>query len=417
MNYKLIKFTSSALLLMSAYLPASVHAAEDNAIPVKISIAPTTINSTVPQSVMLNVSKNTTTAAVADNYSVQNLASVGNILISKVSAAPKNSWNIVSKATDFTTLSKNAKQLYLGICLGTDSMHSLNTEYQPSDNKVKPNSQLSVRFEGATGLVTEAVNAQSVTDLTFTIKQEVSRGAVVKSKDIGKVAGQVTATLYENKDLVIAGAGVLKDGVQISDISGNTVVENVIVEKGVKAAVDSSNLFSGVAAKHMDLINIDTSDTEDFSYMFNQCDTLESLKLNFNTDKATTTQAMFSLCTNLKSLDFKTLNTGNVTWMNEMFQGCNSLETLLIDQIDIKSAMTFRSIFQNCNALNTTINFVNVPNTSMGTTNLVMNAFTGTSTKTGSQTIVNYTADNTIIDDILATKDGNVVKGNIISAK
>jgi len=58
--------------------------------------------------------------------------------------------------------------------------------------------------------------------------------------------------------------------------------------------------------------------------MFLSCKALEELNLsNFNTDKVTEMNAMFSGCSSLKEINLSNFNTINVTNMIWMFEGCS----------------------------------------------------------------------------------------------
>ena len=79
----------------------------------------------------------------------------------------------------------------------------------------------------------------------------------------------------------------------------------------------------------LDVSNFNTAKVTSMSYMFRGCKLLTSLDVsNFNTAKVTNMESMFGDCSGLTSLDVTNFNTANVTNMSIMFAGCNSLTSL-----------------------------------------------------------------------------------------
>ena len=97
------------------------------------------------------------------------------------------------------------------------------------------------------------------------------------------------------------------------------------------------------------LENFDTSNATNFSYMFNMCESLESLDLSsWDTSKATTFLWMFNSCFALKELNLSGWNTSNVTNMNSMFKNCKAITELDISSFDTSKVTNMNSIFFNC---------------------------------------------------------------------
>ena len=73
---------------------------------------------------------------------------------------------------------------------------------------------------------------------------------------------------------------------------------------------------------------------------------------------------MFTICSDLTSLDVSGFDTSNVTSMNDMFYGCTSLQT--IPQLDTSKVTSMYGMFYNCNNLNSIpeLNTSNVTNMS-----------------------------------------------------
>ena len=120
---------------------------------------------------------------------------------------------------------------------------------------------------------------------------------------------------------------------------------------GVAANVYSADLFWNFKKlkEIKGLENFDTSNATNFSYMFNMCESLESLDLSsWDTSKATTFLWMFNSCFALKELNLSGWNTSNVTNMNSMFKNCKAITELDISSFDTSKVTNMNSIFFNC---------------------------------------------------------------------
>lgn len=94
-----------------------------------------------------------------------------------------------------------------------------------------------------------------------------------------------------------------------------------------------ANFFQGTTANSIkNLANFDTSDVTNFSSMFANSSTLQSLDLTgLNTSNATDFSNMFDDDKNIESLDVSGFKTGNVTNMQNMFHGVGSANTGVVD--------------------------------------------------------------------------------------
>ena len=113
---------------------------------------------------------------------------------------------------------------------------------------------------------------------------------------------------------------------------------------------DMSNMFSYCySLKNIDVLNLNTSKVTDMSCMFRCCNDLTQLNLsNFNTEKVTNMSWMFSFCKSLKRLDLSHFNTENVTDMSFMFCGCNSIYTIDLSSFNTEKVTTMNSMFFAC---------------------------------------------------------------------
>jgi surface protein len=83
--------------------------------------------------------------------------------------------------------------------------------------------------------------------------------------------------------------------------------------------------------------------------MFNGCENLKEIDVSkFNTDKATTMQAMFYNCLSVTKLDVTGFNTENVTNMSNMFSYCNSLSELDVSGFKTGLVTTMSNMFNGC---------------------------------------------------------------------
>ena len=153
----------------------------------------------------------------------------------------------------------------------------------------------------------------------------------------------------------------------------------------------------------LDLSSFNTSNVTNMSWMFSACSSLTSLDLsNFNTSNVTNMKGMFDNCSSLTSLDLSSFNTSNVTNMSSIFVGCTS-----INNLDI-SSFYFESLYEITNvsfkSLTTTINYIGTGN------------FSFSKIQSGHITI-NYTSANeSVVDQMIASYPNLLIKGKLITA-
>lgn len=113
---------------------------------------------------------------------------------------------------------------------------------------------------------------------------------------------------------------------------------------------DMSYMFNGCLwLTSFNLSGFDTSKVTDMSYMFYNCFELTSLNLSgFDTSNATNMSDMFSGCKSITSLDLRNFNTSNVTNMSAMFAGCNALTSLDLSSFDTSKVEDMRYMFSPC---------------------------------------------------------------------
>lgn len=103
---------------------SSILAAQENSIPLNLTIVSTPINVTLPSSIDLSFNGTNVNATVADNFRITNNGKTGNIKVTNVAAKIKDStWSLNSDPSDKTyeNLPLDSKQLYLEFSSGSTS--------------------------------------------------------------------------------------------------------------------------------------------------------------------------------------------------------------------------------------------------------------------------------------------------------
>ena len=135
-------------------------------------------------------------------------------------------------------------------------------------------------------------------------------------------------------------------------------VSSLIPGMKVKANADCSFLLADDmfirSVQHIDLANLDTSNTVNMMNMFAFCRDLVTLDVSaLETSHVTNMQGMFNNCKKLVTLDVSGFDTSNVTDMSYMFNHCYALETLNVSTLDTSNVTTMSSMFAFCYALKT----------------------------------------------------------------
>ena len=172
----------------------------------------------------------------------------------------------------------------------------------------------------------------------------------------------------------------------------------------------------------LDISNWKTANVEDVSWMFagedygNPPNTMNIKQIigieNLDVSNVKTMDRMFRNCHELTSLDLHKWNVSNVEIMRQMFNSCKSLRELNIENWNMGNVTNTQYMFNNCYKLNSTITF------SFDSTKITTygGTFAGTATDSNCLVTVNYTASAAeIIDKIIATKNGNVQKGEQVT--
>ncbi|MCR5304526.1 MAG: BspA family leucine-rich repeat surface protein [Lachnospiraceae bacterium] len=134
-----------------------------------------------------------------------------------------------------------------------------------------------------------------------------------------------------------------------SNVEAITFSDNFDTEKFTSMEAMFSNCWS---LTELDLSGFDTSNVTDMNIMFNNCAGLTELDLSgFDTSNVTDMGAMFRGCMNLSSLDLSGFDTSKVTDMQSMFINCGGLSDLRIGTFNTEKTSDISYMFDGCLSL------------------------------------------------------------------
>lgn len=109
--------------------------------------------------------------------------------------------------------------------------------------------------------------------------------------------------------------------------------------------------------QELNLVNFDTTYSEDMSYMFNQCSNITNLNLvTFDTSKVNNMGYMFNNCSKLDAVDFSAFNTVNVENMEYMFYN-TAFKNLAFFTLDTTNVKNMNYIFSHSKLESANVNF------------------------------------------------------------
>jgi len=198
---------------------------------------------------------------------------------------------------------------------------------------------------------------QLFTAIANAIRGKKGTQATIKAEDFpteiaGITTGNLTNEEYQeamnDADDILENTTVPSDTISITS-NGSYDVTNYVtasVNTDYNVKVVFSNAKHQLAQAVTEISQINTTGLTDFSYMFQNCNSLLTIPL-LDTSSATTTQSMFDNCNSITEIPL--LNTGNVTNMNAMFYRCYALTS--VPQIDTSKCTNTSSMFSGCNHL------------------------------------------------------------------
>ena len=118
------------------------------------------------------------------------------------------------------------------------------------------------------------------------------------------------------------------------------------------ASYGQSGMFEDCSSLASLIIPFNTSHVTDFGMMFKGCDALTTLDIStFDTTAAKNMSSMFDGCKKLTNIDLSKVNTKNVTSLNGMFNDCSNLKSLDLSSFDTSNVTDMVYMFCNCSAL------------------------------------------------------------------
>ena len=114
----------------------------------------------------------------------------------------------------------------------------------------------------------------------------------------------------------------------------------------------ATGMFENCSSLVSLIIPFDTSHITDFGRMFQGCSSLTTLDIStFDTTTAKDMGCMFDGCKNLTNINLPKTSTKNVTSLNGMFNNCNSLKSLDLSSFDTSNVTDMVYMFNNCSSL------------------------------------------------------------------
>ena len=198
----------------------------------------------------------------------------------------------------------------------------------------------------------------NITEIRFEQKSGTLRGTDVSEAKDGSIKARISGNIlyvesngeiFANKDCT---SMFYEFGYHfgVNELLNKIIFNNFNTEK--VTAMD--NMFSScMALTSLDVSNWDTSKVTDMNSMFGYCYTLQSVNVsNFDTSQVADMSYMFNGCGSLTSLDVSNFNTSKVTDMGNMFKSCSSLTSIKgIESFDTSQVADMSDMFNDCSSL------------------------------------------------------------------
>ncbi len=163
--------------------------------------------------------------------------------------------------------------------------------------------------------------------------------------------GKEATKVYENVETTIYGSSTDERPEWCND-EMNEVIESVRFDDVIKPKSCAAWFWDMSNCTSIDLVNLDTSECENFSFMFCNCENLESLDVSgFDTSKSTDFTCMFTDCEKVDKLDVNGFETNAAESFAQMFGGCSSLEAIDVSGFSTANATEFNVMFSECSQL------------------------------------------------------------------
>ena len=174
-------------------------------------------------------------------------------------------------------------------------------------------------------------------------------GTITLNEYIGESTDVVVRNLYEADGKYYSNVVLGKNGSDGAFQKYWNTLKSISVEKGVKAATDSSSLFGNLRVlEHIDVTVLDVSETKNMNGIFQSTYLLETVDLStWNTSACTTMNTMFN-GSGVKTLDLSNFDMSKVTDINYCFATTPSLKSLNIDGWDVSKISNMEYLFNGC---------------------------------------------------------------------
>ena len=120
-----------------------------------------------------------------------------------------------------------------------------------------------------------------------------------------------------------------------------------------RKVINMSHMFEGCySMNYINFEKMNTSQVKDMSYMFQSCEALNYLDLsNFNTEKVTDMSHMFRNCITIRGISLSNFKTSSVIDLSAMFANCNYLLQIDISNFDTSNVKNMSQMFEYCGFL------------------------------------------------------------------
>ncbi len=186
-----------------------------------------------------------------------------------------------------------------------------------------------------------------VTDLS-TIKDESVVGWQVDDTYYVSTVDENQPVIFNKDSARMFASGSLATASRFTSITFSNNVDTSNVE-------DFSSMFETCSnLTELDVSGFDTSSAVDMSLMFYKCENLKTLTLSskFDTSNVTNMYCMFALCSELETVDLSSFNTSKVTNMSGMFSLDTNLSRIYASStFDVTNVTKSDGMFRSCSKL------------------------------------------------------------------
>ena len=254
-----------SLALLFSMIPASAYASD---IPLVLSMPVTEIDVIVSERVLLDGQAGTADLSVSP-LTVTNNGNVGTIVVSEISVATQNGWNLASKVSGFEKMGANVKKFYLGY----KDHDFVKGSFTGTIAELAPGNTSTIQLSAMAGAQTEAISDITIANvvLTINLKENAIRWGCVYTPQISTYQlpgfvfyedGSMDFGSFNYNTILSLPAGSLT----YTENSDGTVTAVSNTDEGTNTFFFSSDLtFFTVESSYLDSIS-DISGITDMTY-------------------------------------------------------------------------------------------------------------------------------------------------------